>query len=178
MRTTPQGVIAQLVKSYESKRISLFTDLLKSDFQFYIPKDYADSLNWGGKNNEAYKAVIDSAFPFLAVNDVYYFWNNQIEIESHQNLFRSENSIVFTDELRIESIAALTECDSTGRSCDTSAYVLLTTPARISITAPEISSAYGTPTYEFDVGPQVFVLERDPFNSKLWVIAKWYELKQ
>jgi hypothetical protein len=174
-RQTPAGVIQQLYQSYETRQINLFMDLFSptKDFRFYVSPsfqtDYAQTS--GGSNVEN----IDSSF-FYAYHHVLdgkaYYWTYSDEIQIHNNLFSDAVDIRFTQmPLPIDSNSIYYFAGPDG-----------TQYAEVVVTGGEWQITAKTPydqvvdDYYIDIGVQVFYLEKDPRNSSLWVIAKWFDL--
>jgi hypothetical protein len=200
LRDTPQGVIDQLIISYESRRIDLFNDLLSPSggYKFYVAKSYQTEYVQGG-NHAHLLDVIDSARYHFVPRGDYYYWGYNEEIEKHKRIFSiihsmrfdprpvykpdcapgdTETCFVYTIEETVETLTVKTE---TGQRTvinevfDTVAVEVPLIGGKLDITGRDPSTQYDF-SYQVDLGMQVFYLVRDPADSLLWVIDKWFDL--
>jgi hypothetical protein len=163
LRATPQGVVEQLIESYESRRIDLFEELLPADgsFRFFIAPDFFDTYKNKYKN---LKETRDTRLQHIGQSDYYYYWTQAEELEGHERLFNQAERIEFTDKPALEDIHSFVD------NGDAFAEVLLTGGNL------KIGKWIDTDTVELYTVPitqQVFLLEKD--EDDLWVITKWYD---
>ena len=162
-RSTPQGVVDQLIESYESRRIDLFKDLLpvNGSFQFFIAPNFFN--DYVAKYQQLSEAR-DERLQFIGQSEYYYYWTQTEEVEGHDRLFSQAERIEFIDKPALESIRAFTD------KGDSVAEVLLTGGNL------QIGRWIDVDTVELFTVPierQVFLLEKDAKN--LWIIRKWYD---
>ncbi|MBD3320533.1 MAG: hypothetical protein GF350_05485 [Chitinivibrionales bacterium] len=192
-RNTPEGLLDQLENSYATRRIALFEDLFSESlgFNYYVPHSVISSLQ--KLVAQATYALIEDEFAFIDSGDAYEFITYSDEVSIHRNLFRSAEEIIFSPGLTIDSISYTLQVrdydtvyaqDSLGK-VDSSIYELTEIydtlqaeirtlgGAQISVRAEELRGIV-----EFDIGEQVFILQRDPGDSLLWVLVKWFELPE
>ncbi|MBD3346747.1 MAG: hypothetical protein GF401_16955 [Chitinivibrionales bacterium] len=192
-RNTPEGLLDQLENAYTTQRIALFEDLFSDSlgFKYYVPHSVISSLEKLG--TRATYAIMGEVFTFIDSGDAYEYITYTDEIAIHRNLFRNADEIIFSPGLTIDSVAytlklkdadTLYSRDSSG-AIDSSTFDIIATydtvqaevrtldGAKISVHADELRG-----TVEFDIGEQVFVLQRDPSDNSLWVVAKWFELPE
>jgi hypothetical protein len=160
LRTTPQGVITQLIESYEQQRIDLFEDLFPpfGTFRFYTSPAFADTMRNRGFPSEPRDTLLQ-----WITAPYYYYWTQQIEVSEHKNMFAQAFSIRFTVRPSVDP------GDFRYRvvNGDTTNVEILMTDGQI-----DIATSEGTATVAIE--RQVFFLERAP--DSLWVIRKWYDL--
>ncbi|MCX7726079.1 MAG: hypothetical protein N2053_04445 [Chitinispirillaceae bacterium] len=163
LRSTPQGVIEQLIESYESRRIDLFKDLFPEDgsFKFFVAPDFFnDYLTKYQKLSE----TRDERLKLIGQYEYYYYWTQDAEIESHTRLFSQAASIRFIGKPMVESIRKFTDNN------DSLAELLVTGGIL------EIGKYIDVDTIEIftaNISRQVFLVGKDSKN--LWVILKWYD---
>lgn len=163
LRDTPQGVIEQLIQSYESRRIDLFKDLLPEDgsFKFFVAPDFFnDYLTKYQKLSE----TRDERLKLIGQYEYYYYWTQDAEIESHTRLFSQAASIRFIGRPVVENIRKFTN------SNDSLAELLVTGGIL------EIGRYIDVDTIEVftvNISRQVFLVGKD--SKALWVILKWYD---
>jgi hypothetical protein len=177
LRLTPEGVVQQLVNSYESRRFDLFEELLYSeqDFRFYVeldPNIYTGLTHIQTDRTENVKLnsnyVQNGAYVYLTYSD---------EVNIHRKLFQNAQDITFDDRLQVVTVEYLRSLNSDSSALDSTnaAYAVVRTDnASIRITADIIDAAYGDPTHVFPVGKQVFYVKKD--SDGLWRILYWFEL--
>ena len=162
MRSTPEGVITQLIESYETRTIELFTDLFPDDssFQFFIAPDYFSDIDISKYDSEER----DQRLLHL-VDNKYYYWTQTREIVNHISLFDRMDEIEFVDKPTLE-VRKFTD------NGDSLAEVLATNGEM------EIYDDQGTKIYVYHVKieKQVFLMRKEPDN--LWVIRKWYDFSR
>ena len=166
-RFKPDGVISQLVESYESRRIDLFEQLLSESFRFYV----APSFNTGSsvfvtKYNIEREAP-DINLQYIDNSESYFFWTKEPEKESHTKLFKNAEQIKFAIEPIITRKRFIT--DENG---DTVNVELMVEGSEMEIRVK--NSDTDVELYTVSIEQQVFYLERD--KERLWVIGKWYDL--
>ncbi len=173
LRSTPQGVILQLVKAYQQKDIDLYRDLFSTshDFRFYVQPDYTYS------NVASACEQVDTMCSYIknkGLNCMYY-WTFDKELQSHQKLFERAEQINLTcSSINDGDI----RCIVNGQHETTNVEVILS-GGYLEISEKIMIDKNGYPyqnnyTLEFNV--QVFYLERDPQTPGLWVIWKWFDL--
>jgi hypothetical protein len=162
LRATPQGLLDQLIQSYESQQIELFTDLLPKDgsFRFFISPDYFNDYS---TRYQQMREPRDPRLLLLEGSDFFYYWSQENEIENHEKLFSQAYSIEFKDKPALESVRKFVDNND-------SMAELLVTGGRLEIGKPvgSIIEIYTT-----TVDKQVFLIKKNA--DKLWVILKWYD---
>jgi hypothetical protein len=169
LRATPDGVIDQLVKSYEQRRIDLFEELLPASgtFRFYVSPTF-----WNAYQSEAKYYVNppeprDTLLQYIGAFSYYYYWTQDVERQSHKRLFAQALSIRFTN-CTVNPGDFRYTIDAQG---DTTNVEVLMTDGNIAMTFDMGGGTTQDETVWID--KQVFFLERDADN--LWVIRKWYD---
>ncbi|MBN1578634.1 MAG: hypothetical protein JW913_18870 [Chitinispirillaceae bacterium] len=160
-RSTPYGLIDQLVESYEMKRIDLFVDLLPRDgsFQFFIAPDFFNEYRLKYQQLSEQR---DTRLNFITQSDYYYYWTQDAEIERHERLFRYAG-IEFLSKPGLESVRKFID------NGDSLAELLVTGGMFvISRFFPDTVEQYPV-----SIDRQVFLIKKDP--DGLWVIRKWYD---
>lgn len=168
LRATPEGVIQQLINSYEQQRIDLFQDLLPADsnnFQFYVSPSFLSIYNTRLYANPPEPR--DTQLIFIGNQSYYYYWTQENEVRSHKNLFSRAVSIIFSVKPDINPGSFHYIVNARG---DTTNVEMEVTNGEIDIT---IMSGGLPLEYAVSIDRQVFFLKRDPQN--LWVIRKWYD---
>jgi hypothetical protein len=162
MRSTPEGIIKQLIESYETRSIELFTDLFPDDssFQFFIAPDYFSAIDINKYDYEER----DQRLMHLADNK-YYYWTQTREIDKHRRLFDYIDEIEFVSEPTLE-VRVFTD------NGERMAEVLATSGEM------EVSDNQGSRIviYRVKIEKQVFLMQKDADN--LWVIRKWYDFSR
>lgn len=162
MRSTPEGVIKQLIESYETRSIELFTDLFPDDssFQFFMAPDYFSDIDISKYDYEER----DQRLLNLADNK-YYYWTQTREIDKHRRLFDYIDEIEFVSEPTLE-VRFFT--DNGKRMAE-----VLATNGEM-----EVSDNQGTRIliYRVKIEKQVFLMQKNTDN--LWVIRKWYDFSR
>jgi hypothetical protein len=164
LRSTPQGLLAQLIESYESMRIDLFTDLLPTDgsFRFFITQGFFS------ENQDRFRQRSeppDGRLQYLEAADSYHYWTQTEEIDKHTRMFRSALNIDFKAKPGIESIRRFVD---NGDSL-----------AELKITGGEFWLLFSTAegdsiiTNPVAIEKQVFLIQQDAGHR--WVIKKWYD---
>lgn len=186
LRSTPEGLLEQLVNSYEGRRIDMFQDLFIPDnsFRYYVMPNVIEDLSLNNLKSIASSQVIDSSTPFIEINSTYSYTTYNDELDIHRNLFTADE-ITFTEPLEADSVNYTFHADTvvtdtgTGKDTvvyDTTAATVRTQASSINITSSILEQQGYPKTYDFDVGAQVFCLVRDSRDKTKWVIAKWFEL--
>jgi hypothetical protein len=179
MRSTPQGVIRQLINAYEARRIDLYTDLFSTahDFRFYVSPAFAVdgyTARFGARPCEE----VDSMCRYVKNNindECFYYWTYAEEIMGAQNLFQKATDISFVstptyaDEIRYitddNNDTVNVEVVMRGGTIDIQGGVYI-----------DSANQRCVDEYPVDIYEQVFYLERDPQDNSLWVIKKWFDL--
>ena len=164
LRSTPDGVFTQLINSYESQDLLLYENLfpVAKTFRFYVAPNFVTSYNSGTRPYVNPPEVADTLLIYINAYPYYYYWTQDVEIQSHKNLFTKAASINFTQKPSMQYRAIL---DAKG---DTTNYEVLMTNGEIVIVTTSPADEY-----TIEIEKQVFLLERD--TDKLWVIRKWYD---
>jgi hypothetical protein len=166
-RSTPEGVLKQLIEAYESKRIDLYEELLSDSFQFYVAPSFISSYQ--AKYDYDFEGA-DSMLSFTT-GSKFYYWTKAEEVESHRKLFSNDDGK--NKEIRFRSAPELTSTRSYGDS----AYIeMMIIGGELEIQLSTTGAVIQTVEYTISIEKQVFLLERDKRNPKLWVIRKWYDL--
>lgn len=169
-RSTPEGVLKQLIEAYESKRLDLYEELLSDSFQFYVAPSFISS----------YETKYDYACEGTDTNlsyttgTKYYYWRKEEEEESHRKLFSDGDGKV--KEIRFSSTPVVSKVRFITNSTDTAYIEMMITGGQLQIQVNTTGSISQTIEYTIDIEKQVFLLERDKKNIELWVIRKWYDL--
>jgi hypothetical protein len=162
LRATPQGLLDQLIESYEDKQIELFSDLLPRDgsFRFFISPGYFTGYS---TRYQQLREPRDARLQFLEEYDFFYYWSQQNEIENHEKLFSQAYSIEFKNKPALESVRKFVDNN------DSMAELLITGGnLEIKKDMGEIIEIYAT-----TVDRQVFLIRKEA--DGLWVIVKWYD---
>jgi hypothetical protein len=168
LRSTPAGVIKQLIQAYESKDLNLFQDLFppSKSFQFYVcPTFYVSSYSSRSYVNPPEPR--DTRLQNIGEYSYYYYWVQDIEIQSHLKLFKNAESIEFKIKPDVNPGNFRYITNDTG---DTVNVEVLMENGEIFI---KIKTATYSDESTIAIEKQVFFLERDADN--LWVIRKWYD---
>jgi hypothetical protein len=170
LRTTPGGVITQLLNSYEQRRIDLFKDLLpvSNTFRFYVSPSFVPAYQNEGKYYVNPPEPRDTVLQYIGGFPYYYYWTQDVEVQSHLRLFTQAQSIKFTLTPIVNPGDFRYTLDS---NKDTINVEMLMTDGKIAMTFDVGGGDTEDDTVWID--KQVFLLERD--TKKLWVIRKWYD---
>jgi len=200
-RDSPQGVLDELVRSYETQRIQVFKTLFDQvNFRFYVANDPLIELS--NMDLSRTEIIIDTLVGNLVNSGPYNYIPYADELEIHENLFQRATQIEFTADLivnervvldtfvRVDSLYdtvcidtstsvcigdAVDSINATGQDVfDTIAQIVSTFNTQLLIAAQEIKNEYNEDTYLFDLGPQVFEMRRD--EQGLWEIYKWFDI--
>lgn len=166
MRTTPGGVINQLILAYNNRDYALYSDLFPDSgtFQFYVSPSFVATFLTEFPNAQAEPR--DTLMQYLTGSSVYYYWTQDIELQKTQNLFNNSTSIVFDNQPTVDPATFHYIIDSLG---DTVEVEVLMTGGGFEVQLNGDDSP--TPV---DIQEQDFLLQRQP--NKLWAIRKWYDL--
>jgi hypothetical protein len=128
LRATPGGVITQLINSYEQRRLDLFEDLLPSSgtFRFYVSPSFVPEYQSSGKSYVNPAETRDTLLYYIGAFPYYYYWTQDVEVQSHRRLFAQAMSIRFALEPRVDPadlkyIVRNSSC-LTARSCWSSTW--------------------------------------------------------
>ena len=185
---SPAAVIVQLETAYSHRSTQMMQKVFctpADSFRFYIPVDPAD--RW---EHIPPTRTEDVEVPTaLVTKGKYIYLTASDEIDVLRHLFEQASEvtiqalqIIQTDYLTDTIVDTLIRLDSlTGGMSQTRVYSLDTTGAvvhtektRIAITSERLRAVFGTDSYEFTVGEQVFIMERTP--QGIWGIRYWFEL--
>jgi hypothetical protein len=156
-RSTPDGVINQLIEAYETRRIELIEEILADSFQFYVAPSFESfySLEYNAESP-------DTSLQYI-VSKPYFYWKRKDELYRTKKIFEHTVSAQFLEPPRISrkryEISA--DNDTTGVELQFDKGTLYLETA-------------GQEYQLVDVNNQVFLLRRD--KEGLWVIRKWYDL--
>jgi hypothetical protein len=177
LRSTPQGILQQLILAYQNQRIDLYSDLFSTskDFRFYVSPSFASEYNNGQPNSKPLE-IIDTMYEYIIQHGISScnYWTYNEEIQIHTNLFTKSSSITFAPQPSILQIRYMTNNNG-----DTTNVEVVIKDGEIDIFS-EIYYDSENNRYEdkyvINIDTQVFYLERDPNNNRLWVIQKWFDL--
>jgi hypothetical protein len=98
LRATPMGVITQLINSYEQRRIDLFEDLfpVSNTFRFYVSPSFVSLYQSEGKYYVNPPEPRDTLLQYIGAFPYYYYWTQDVEVQSDKRLFTQAQSIEFT----------------------------------------------------------------------------------
>jgi len=181
-RSTPQGVIHQLINAYENKRIDLYRELFSSarDFRFYVSKVFAED-----NSPDGYKAkfarpceLVDTMCQYIKsnINDSCFFYlTYDEEMQAAEGLFQKSTQITYQGS---PTFAAQTRYIVNGNGDTTHVEVVMRGGTITVVGIPDYADPYQPFAYEYpiDIQEQVFYLERDPDSPDFWVIQKWFDL--
>jgi hypothetical protein len=170
LRVTPQGVITQLINSYEQRRIDLFKDLFPSsgEFRFYVSPSFVSTYLSEGKYYVNPPEPRDTLLQYIGAFSYYYYWTQEVEEQSHLTLFKQAQSIRFTMNPNVNPGDFRYIVDTGG---ETTNVEVLMTDGKIAMTFDMGGGETEDDTVWVD--KQVFFLERAA--DKMWVIKKWYD---
>lgn len=174
-RTTPAGTVMQLFHAYETRQINLFMDLFSPtrDFRFYVRQGFQPV--YSGKPVRSVESI-DTAFEYIwrrGITQAYY-WTYDEEIQIHNNLFSQASEISYLvnpQPIDTNNIVYLQGPDGTQYA----EVVVQGGEMEINVLT-EYEGGPVVTKYDVNIDVQVFYLEKDPTNSSLWVIAKWFDL--
>jgi len=168
-RTTPRGTIEQLFRSYEDKRIDLFTELLPKNgtYRFFISPEY--SISYTG-TDAVIKRIEEAEYRYVKTGS-YHYWGHESELAKHRRMFNAADVTIEFTEYPI-----INERDFSYRVNDLND----TTHVELRTTAGELCIGRDTLYCTQKEGQmQVFLLEREvdgKTGNKLWVIRDWFDL--
>jgi len=173
-RQTPAGVIQQLYRSYETRQINLFMDLFspKKDFRFYVSPSF--QTDYALTHSDANVENIDSSFSYAyahVLDKKAYYWTYDDEIHKHNNMFSEAYEIQFTQTpqpVDSNSIMYFTGPDGNQYA----EVVVRDGMLQLFANTAEVTNG----EYDIDIGVQAYYMEKDPRDTSLWVIAKWFDL--
>lgn len=163
LRATPEGVMTQLMNAYETEDLYLYQDLFPTakTFHFYVSPSFVTTYDTRTYVNPAEPR--DSLLIYTSDYSYYYYWTQDVEMQSHKNLFQKATSITFTEQPGFQYRPIVNGAG------DTTNYEVLMTNGVI-----DIETTDPVDEYIIAIEKQDFLLERDAEN--LWVIRKWYDL--
>jgi hypothetical protein len=174
-RTTPAGTVMQLFNAYKTRQINLFMDLFSPtrDFRFYVRQGFTP--DYSGKPVRSVESI-DTAFEYIWKRGITqaYYWTYDEEIQIHNNLFSQTSDIFYLIEpepIDTNNIVYLQGPDG----IQYAEVVVRGGKMQISVRT-EYQGGPVVTEYIVNIEVQVFYLEKDPTNSSLWVIAKWFDL--
>ena len=170
LRTTPGGVITQLINAYEQMRIDRYEDLFPKSgtFQFYVSPRFAET-SYSSRAYANPPEPRDTLLHYIGNESFYYYWNQERELQSHKKMFTVAISIAFKVKPDVDPGKFRYILNGSGD----------TTNVELEMTSGEFVVSVQLPNGVIDETPvaiekQIFLLERDDEN--LWVIRKWYDL--
>jgi hypothetical protein len=179
LRSTPQGIINQLVDAYQKRDYYLYRDLFSEsqDFRFYV---------YPGFSSEKDKLVqtcekVDSMCAYILSKGLtcLKYWTYSDEMLSHTKLLNPDN----VEKIQL-SFSSLDPGDIrfiiNGNHETTNVEVIMrngTLNVDTKAFVGDDGNSYQDHYYVDDIGEQVLYLEKDPKNPALWVILKWFDLK-
>jgi hypothetical protein len=174
LRSTPQGVVQQLINAYEKKDINQYKDLFSAqqDFRFYVAPNFTSPhvVKTCELVDSMCYEIISKGLPCA------YYWTYTQEMISHTNLFEQADEI----SLMINPIDNQDVRYITNGNRETTNVEIVLRGGRLDIAEPVQYDSDGNPYQDHiiaeDIGEQVFYLEHDPQNAALWVIYKWFDL--
>jgi len=178
-RSTPQGVLRQLINAYGAQRIDLYMDLFSPthDFRFYVTP-YLTEEEYRARFGPRPCEPVDSMCLYVKnnINDTcFYYWNYDEEIQGAQNMFQKATQITFVESPTYSNhIRYITN----GKNETTNVEIVMQ-GGRIEVTGEIYYDSLGQRSaylWPIDIYEQVFYLERDPESPNLWVIQKWFDL--
>jgi len=167
-RSTPKGVIDQLMDSYTGRRIDLFEDLFpddKSFFRFYISPRLVET----GSRIVTTSEQFDTLFTYVP-QGVYYYWPYEDEHRSHQRIFSAATSISISTQPVYDQRDFVYHYGPGG---DTIGVEVLMLGGEILIKVPDPVTPRQELWYYIVIDRQVFYLVRD--SERNWVIKKWFD---
>jgi hypothetical protein len=168
-RSTPTGVIDQLFRSYEDRRIDLFTELLPKNgtYRFFMPPEFYQTSYTG---TDAVIARIDTSQYKYVTAGSYHFWGQDSEIAKHRRLFsRADEIVIMEDPIIGEMDYRLDDKNDTAQ-------------VELRLRAGQLCIGLRDTLFCTQDGGanQVFLLEKEAdgrTGNKLWVIKDWFDLK-
>jgi len=165
-RSTPDGVLEQLIESYELRRLDLFKDLLPKDrtFQFYVAPSF-ESVYQSRYNLP--QEPRDTTLQYIGESPQYYYWDQASEESRHQNLFSKASEIEFTQKPQIYERRYIKN-----DAGDTVQAEVKWTGGELLVSAITQGLLVNQPV---SIETQVFLMVKNN-DDNLWVIKKWYDL--
>ncbi len=180
---SPKEVIDQLKKSYETRSLPLFRDLLAGDYRFYVSPTFAEQ--YSASKGLRYDTLSDT-LEYIPGGTVYYYWSRDEELRAHEKMFIEAEDIRFTaapsydeDSYFYHTISDTLAVDSVYDSLGLFDSLLYTMD--IDTMGVEVEMQGGEivvvmekgSTHIVNIEYQVFYLERE---KKRWKIARWFDL--
>ncbi len=165
-RSSPTGVVDQLLSAYENKSLGLFTDLFAEDnsFRFYV----SPKLIEAGTSVNTISEQIDSTYEYIP-EGTYHYWTYDSEKRSHERLFDQAVSITVAVRPVYEEEDFVYHLSAGG---DTVGVEVLMVGGELIVRVP--IDATTNHDYPVAIERQVFYLTRDDSNDR-WVIRKWFD---
>ena len=164
-RAQPEGVLTQLIDSYNERNIDLFKDLFPKDgsFKFYVaPSFYLEYITNNKYQNPQEPG--DTRLLWLKGSEFYYYWTQNDEIESHEHLFRYAEYLEFIDPPGLESKRKFVDGND-------SLAELLIRGGKLKV--GQDAGFDTTAIYYVPIEDQVFLVKKN--DDDLWVLQKWYD---
>ena len=162
MRSTPAGVIKQLLLAYANRDYNLYQDLFPADgsFRFYVTPTWTSEITHVSLLSEPAdpRLIYTGNYPY------YSYWTQSTELASANGLFSNSTYIVVSPPTVDPGLFHYI-IDSV--SHDTTNVEVLMGEGELDVYLPD-QEPIG-----IAIEKQVFLLSRDP--NKLWVIKKWYD---
>jgi hypothetical protein len=175
LRSTPFGIIQQLVNAYQKQDIDLYRELfsIEQDFRFYVLPEFSSS------NIITTCERIDTVLcAYIISNNLrcLNYWTYSEEMKSHTHLFERADQIT----LNCRNIDPSDIRYIVNENRETTNVEVILRGGALTITGKPYFDIEGNALQDYyevaDIGQQVFYLEKDPQNSSLWVIQKWFDL--
>ena len=162
-RSTPQGLLDQLIDAYESRSIELFVDLLPKDgtFRFFVAPDFFSEYN---AKYRQLSEPRDTRLMFIGQSDYYLYWTQDDEIERHKRLFSNATDIDFKEKPAIESVREFVDKGDSLAELKLIGGVL---------EVSRFKELYTVEIFIVQISEQVFLIKKEA--DGLWVIIKWYD---
>lgn len=189
-RISPTGLINQLFIAYEKRNIDLLKPLFAPEnapdplsYRFYMAQSFASEKIQTGTVLRS-EIIPNGAFQSIS-SGTYYYWGRDEEILRHERLFGGIDDLQFKAKPVVEGAiryTILANVETLGVAPGNSGYYIKEVYDTIqaefnldggsmTIFAPDLYSG----PLDFDLGLQTFILNRDPNDSTLWVISRWFD---
>jgi hypothetical protein len=172
LRSTPKGVVQQLINAYQKRDFELYQDLFsgKKDFLFFISPGFIPQnvIPKNGKVDSMCSYIIGRGLSYLD------YWTYFDEMKSHTRLFDQAEQVTLTFS-GIDEIRYIVKGNR-----DTTNVEIIVRDGALEIIGKVYYDKDGNRSQDIysvpSLGEQVFYLERDSQNPGLWVIQKWFDL--
>jgi hypothetical protein len=175
LRSAPAGVLRQLNDAYQKKDKDLYKDLfsVQQDFRYYVLPGFSSS------NFITTCERIDTVLcPYIASKNLtcLNYWTYTEEMKSNAHLFdEAEQITLICSGIDPSDIRYIVK-----ENRETTNVEVILRGGALTIEGKTYFDNQGNALQDYyevaDIGQQVFYLEKDPQNSSLWVIQKWFDL--